>query len=390
MKLSIRKIFFNIKMALILLILGFFVLSIQLFTISQYSDQLSALKNQHLLIKKIMTTNLTDFDMATIKINGEISELALYAQLSKSGVLIDFVSVSKEEENKLSQTLIATSTSFQEAALFWIEAMPVSRKAMYQRMITARTPYLIEIDKMFDYKVQCIDDSIKRAKITSIALIVLTIAIFLLYRFRLNQVYRDIHGACYLDTGTTKAIAITDEINYLMTRLSHKSSTTSTNPTLLHSISGINTEKGMQTAHAAKRAPQNTNSFFLVVFEIDQYAHLHDTLSKEDMGALFKKLANIITLYAQPLDIVAHLDDDRFSFLLSRKDKRSALSEIEKIIATVADSIFTTSKGAVKITLSAGFILKSPAKSLESSLTDAKKIIEKAKELGGNRIAQLH
>ncbi|MCX6074787.1 MAG: diguanylate cyclase [Campylobacterales bacterium] len=390
MKLSIRQIFFNLKVALIVLVIVISALSMQLFTISQYSDHLTSLKNQHALIQKIMTTNLDDFDMATIKVHGEISELSLYTQLSTKEVLIDFISVPKAEQKGLTQTLTSASSSFQEAALFWIESMPVSRHAMYQRMIFARTPYLIEIDKMFDYKVQRIDDSIKRAQITSIALLVLIIIIFLLYRFRLNQIYRDIHSACYLDTDATKAVAITDEINYLMKRLSRRSSTTNTNPTLLHSLSGINTEKGMQSAHATKRSPQKMNSLFLVVFEIDQYAHLNDTLSKEDMGGLFKKLANVITLYEQPMDIVAHLNDDRFSFLLSRKDKKNALAEIEKIVSTVADSIFTTSKGALKITLSAGFILKVPAKSLEDSLIDAKKIVEKAKELGGNCIAQLH
>jgi len=65
------------------------------------------------------------------------------------------------------------------------------------------------------------------------------------------------------------------------------------------------------------------------------------------------------------------------------------LSDVEKIISSVSDSIFATSQGATKITLSAGFIVKLPAKSLKVSLHDAKKVMEKAKESGGNRVAQL-
>ena len=43
----------------------------------------------------------------------------------------------------------------------------------------------------------------------------------------------------------------------------------------------------------------------------------------------------------------------------------------------------------MKITLSAGFLLKIPVKSIEEAIDDALKLVEKAKESGGNRIAQL-
>jgi len=391
MRLSIRQIFFNLKLALIFLAVALFVLGIQIFTISQYAANLSALKEQHSLIQKIMHTSLRDFDMATINVNEEVSQLALYTQLSTQNVFLDFIFAPKEEQKRLKQHLIEASASFQEATLFWIESMPASRKAMYQRMGSAQADYRIQIDQMVDYQIECSSASIEVAKITVAALFVLVVIIFLLYRFRLNQVYRDIHNACSLDTeGTKEMTSLTNEMDFLMKRLSRRSSSTNINPVLLHSLSGINTEKGMQSAHTFKRSPQKMSSLFLVVFEIDQYAHLNNTLSKEDMGLIFKKLANIITLYEQPMDIVAHLDDDCFSFLLSRKDKKSALLEIEKIVSTVADSVFTSSQGAIKITLSAGFILKVPAKSLEDSLIDAKKVVEKAKELGGNCIAQLH
>ncbi len=102
-----------------------------------------------------------------------------------------------------------------------------------------------------------------------------------------------------------------------------------------------------------------------------------------------KKLGEIIAMYEQALDIIAHLDDDRFAFLMSRNTKEGTLNEVEKIISSVSDSIFATSQGATKITLSAGFIVKIPAKSLEDSLLDAKKVAERAKNSGGNRVAQL-
>ncbi|MDO9207758.1 MAG: diguanylate cyclase [Sulfuricurvum sp.] len=389
MKLSIQKIFFNLKMALIVLTVGVSVLSIQLINISQYSDHLNALKNQHFLIKKIMASNLNDLSMATITLNGDISELALFTKLSTNKAFLDFIFTSKENQDSLDRALLSASTSFQEAALFWIESMPVSREAMYQRMVSARNLYLVEIDQMMDHQVQRINDSIAIAKITVLFLLLLTIATFLFYRWRLNQIYRDINQACSLDTDGAKLEARTDEINFIVKRLARRMPTTNTNPLLLHPLSGINSEKGMHTSYAAKRSHKKSTNHFLIVFEIEQYASLSSSLSKEEMGGIFKKLGEIIAMYEQPLDIIAHLDDDRFAFLMSRNTKESALSEVEKIISSVSDSIFATSQGAIKITLSAGFIVKIPAKSLEDSLLDVKKVTERAKNSGGNRVAQL-
>ena len=94
-------------------------------------------------------------------------------------------------------------------------------------------------------------------------------------------------------------------------------------------------------------------------------------------------------MYEQPLDVLAQLDDNRFAFVMSRNSKDLALSEAEKIVASVSDSIFTTQQGTQKLTLSGAIVLKIPSKTLEEALADVAKLVEKAKELGGNRIAQL-
>lgn len=389
MKLSIRQIFFNLKMALVVLAIGILVLSVQLMNITQYSDHLSTLKNQHFLIKKIISTNLDDLSMAAITLNGDISELALFTKLSTKKAFLDFIFTSKEEQNSLDGALITASTTFQEAALFWLESMPTSREAMHQRMLSSRNLYLIEIDKMMDYQIQRINESIAIAKITVLFLLFLIISTFFVYRWRLNQIYRDINQACSLDIEGAKLEATTDEINFIVKRLARRMPTANTNPFLLHPLSGINSEKGMLSSYSAKGSQKKSNTLFLVVFEIDQYTSLSNLLSKEEMGGIFKKLGEIIAMYEQPLDIIAHLDDDRFAFLMARKNKDTALSETEKIVSSVRDSIFATTQGATKITLSAGFILKIPAKSLDDSLLDAKKVAEKAKNSGGNRVAQL-
>lgn len=388
MQYSIRQIFFNLKAALLFLGVSVLFLTIQLINISEYSERLAALKNQHIIIKKITTTKLDDPQMASITINGALAELALYVKTSNQDAIFDLFISATDEEKALYESLLSTSNSFQESALFWSESMKESHSAMYDRMIAARELYLSDINEMIDYQIRLIDQSVVIAKMTTLVAFIFILFVFFFYRWRLNQIYRDIKGACSVDLEGNKTAVLTEEIDFIVRRLARKSPII-TNTTFLSTISGINNEKGMISAYNAKRNQKNIGSLFLAVFEIDQHDKLIASLNKDDLISMYKKIADILSMYEQPLDVIGHLENNSFAFLLARNSKDVALSETEKIVASINDSVFVTNEGTIKITVSAGFTLKAPAKSLEESLQTVSKIVQKAKEAGGNRVAQL-
>lgn len=385
---SIRKIFLNLKIYLIILGLGTTFLTVQLINISQFSDRLAALKNQHLLIKQITATNLNDLQMSSITINGALAELALSVKNSNKSAFLDFFRKSTKEEEALAHSILSTSSAFQESALFWSESMEKSRSAMFERMISARNLYLIDIDSMIDYQIFLINDSVMLAKMTTLIIFTLGILIFFYYQWRLNQIYRDIKSACSIDVDGTPPKMTMEEIDFLARRLARKAPNI-TNLALLNPISGINNEKGMVTSYNIKRNNKNMGSLFIAHFEIDQHDKLISALSKDDLNSLYKKIVDILSMYEQPLDVIAHLENNTFAYLMARNSKDSALSEAEKVISSVQDSLFQSDQGNFKVTLSAGLMLKAPSKTLEESLTMVAKITEKAKESGGNRVAQL-
>lgn len=388
MLISIRKVFFNLKTALLILGIGGMILTAQLFHIAQYSERLGALKNQHLLIEKIIHTDLSDPKMADILINGAVSEISLSVKLSGEEALLDAFVNSNEEQASLLRSLEISSQAFQDNALLWSEALSISKDSAHIRMMNARSAFLADIDRMMDYQVHIIQESIATAKIVAIVLFVTGFIVFLLYRYRLNQIYNDIDKACSIDTDGSIKLVSTQEIDFLLKRLVRKSAQSSLNPNLINPLSGLNNEKGLINAFSAKKAGKSGNTVFLSLFEIDHYASLENSISKEDMGNIFKKLGDILTMYEQPLDVIAHTDDNHLVFLMSRNTKQLALEESEKIIHTVEESSFTTAQCPIKITLSAGFLLKPPAKSIDESIEEALKLIEKAKETGGNHVAQ--
>lgn len=246
----------------------------------------------------------------------------------------------------------------------------------------------MDIDNMIDYQISLINESVWIAKITVLIIAVLGLMTFFFYQWRLNQIYSDIKKASSVDEGIQHE-TVTEEVDFIIKRLARKMPVVNTNPTLLDPQSGLNNQKGMNTVFNLKRNTKTMGSLFIVLFEIDQYKELEAKLSNEDIGTLYKKLADIFTMYEQPLDVIAHLDDNRFAFIMARSSKDLALSEAENIVQSVKDSIFTTQQGIEKITLSGGISLKIPSKTLEESLPDVVKLVEKAKESGGNRIAQL-
>ncbi|MFA6187776.1 MAG: hypothetical protein WC680_00700 [Sulfuricurvum sp.] len=389
MLLSIKKIFFNLKLSLFILALGLSFLAVQVFYITQYSERLTALKNQHILIEKIVSINLNDLQMATIALNGHIAELSLSLKHSTNDAFLDTFLASDYDKTTLSNTLRASSSAFQDASLFWIESTPHGRATMHAQMISARNTYLVNISDMINYQIQLINQLISIIKETVIVLFLFSLIVFFMYSFRLKQIYRDINKACSLDTDGTKAEVTTQEINFIVKRLSRKSPLVNISQSMLHPQSGLNNEKGMLALYNAKRLTKGAGSIFITLFEIDNYAKLFNALSKEDMAGIYKKIADIIFMYEQPMDVIAHLDNNNLIFIMSRPSKDAALAEAEKILHSVHDSSFNTTKGPIKLTLSGSFSLKTPVSTLEVSILDAAKILTKAKESGGNRIAQL-
>lgn len=388
MLISIRKVFFNLKISLLFLGAGIGLLAVQTFHISEYGDRLRALKNQHLLIEKIINTDLNDPKMASILIKGATAEIRLSVKLSGEESTLDSLIALDEEQASLLRSLNISSDAFIQNALIWSESAEEGRKTDFERMMIARTAYLSDIARMIDYQIHITNEAIGTAQISSALLFVLSLIILSLYRLRINQIYQDIELANAVDISGMKKEIKTEEIDFIFKRLARRSSNT-TNPNLLHPSSGLYNEKGMVTAFNNKKMTKTGHKVFLSLFEIDHHDSLLNTLSSEDLGMLYNKLGEIISLYEQPLDVIAQLDNNRFVFIMTRETKQIALEECENVIHLTEASSFTTARGPIKITLSGGFLLKLPSKSIEDMIEEGVKLVEKAKETGGNRISQL-
>lgn len=388
MLISIRKVFIHLKIVLLFLGAGVTFLTLQLFYIAQYTERLEALSHQHLLIDRIVETDLSDSKMASILVNGAVAEIALSAKHSVEEGVLDAFNASGEEYASHSNALKTSSERFQNSAVAWSESFSLSKNPPRDAVIEAKSAYVRDIDRMIDYQTAVVNESVGIIKSVAFILFLAGLMVFFRYRYQLDQIYRDIHAACSVDTDGGKKTVATEEIDFILKRLSRKSMHKTLSPNFIHPMSGLNNQKGIMAAFNTKKAGKKSNTVFLALFEIDHYTSLVNTLSKENIKNLYKKLGEMISMYEQPHDVIAHLEDDRIVFFMSRNSKRIALEDCEKILHIVENSTFNGGEEMIKITLSAGFLLKIPVRSIEETVEDALKLVEKAKENGGNRVVQ--
>lgn len=388
---TLQKTFKNLKLSLLVLGAGLILLAFELFHLSQYAERFSALKHQHELIEKITQADLDDPQMAAILINGAISEIALAVKKTEKQVLLDLFLVNGNKQATLLDKLHISSETFRNSAANWSESLQISRASAYDTILKNQIQYQHDINAMMINLAELLDQSIRITQYTLFVLLSIFLIFFFFFVYRLNQISFDIKQAGSVEIDTTPKEIKTKEIEFLVKRLSRKVPATASNvnTVLLHPQSGLLNEKGMINAFNAKRSNKGANTLFVALFEIDQHTLISKELSKEDQASAYRKLGEIISMYEQPNDIIAQLDNDRFVFLISRNSKDIALDETQKIIDSVKDSTFTSANGGIKLTLSAGFLLKTPVKSLDEIIAEAGKLLHLAQDNGGNRVMQI-
>lgn len=389
MLLSIRKIFFNLKLALLFLGAGIVIIGIQIFHLSQYSDRLSALKNQHALIEKIFSVDFSDPAMANILVDGAISEITLSVKLSGREAILDTFVASNDEQASLLRSLELSSNAFCDSAMLWVQSNGNTKNVLFAQMMAAKTAYLNDINRMVDYQINIQSESIATVKMTVLMVILMGLVVFALYSRRMSQIYTDISSVSFMDSESEKHLFLTKEIDLIYKKIVKRSSTGAAATTgLIHPISGLANRQGLINLYNSKKTAKSSTNY-LSLFQIDDIDRLSKELTSDDIGVLYNKLANVISLFEEPLDVSAHLEDDTVVFILARSSKKEAIEACENLVETFAKTPALLSTGTQKVTLSGGFLLKPPSQSLDAAIDEARKLLAIALENGGNKVAQL-
>jgi diguanylate cyclase (GGDEF)-like protein len=397
MKLSIKKIFSNLKLLFIILtvLLGLAAATV----VMEYTSfkKIENLQNQKMLVNYIVSLGRDDLELSNVRFRGKSTQLEFENQKLADIYNFDiitqaFYSAPSHYDSQLDELKVLTLL-FTEAAERWYDQKSkLSEKELSKRKEVLSNAQSRLIDQLDFMIIKNVDFEYNRFKIQEILVyLALASALFALlwYSRRLNAVYKDLLHLNAVDTHESDYVILTEEANGILKRMGRKPST-SENPSMIDPLTQINNYKGMQQEFGEKKNIKKGKYTGICVFEIDNFSTIQQQYPKDFSQTALKKIAFMISLYQRHTDVIARIDQHQFAVIISRDDKKQALNDCEMIRKSVEETLFKVPKAdAIRITLSGGFVQKSGQKSLEETINQAKEVLKTAIAHGKNRIAQL-
>jgi len=394
MRVSINRLFKNIKLLLIIL-----SVMLGLLSFSMYQEYSSFQKLDKLeLLKKHSTTiaslEYDDLDLSIIQFRGTYNimkvELSRLQSLKDGDILgsmfFDYTPV-YDQDLAILTSLAQELENSADAYFSNIRANLDKREAALQ---DALGEFHYQVNKMIIDNVSYEEKKFNIQLILSLGSFLIMLTMLLWYSRQLKRVYTDLESLFSVDLeGSSEREIYTEEVEAIAKRMGRKPSLAD-NPDLLDPVTEINNYKGLLQNYANQKG-KNDNTFTTVcLFEIDYFRELDKKYSKEFTQTVLKKIAFIISLNQNHTDIIARCDYDQFCVVFSRNSKEEAYRDCETIRNSVADTSFKVPQGEVlQLTLSGGFVVKEGNKTLDQAIDLAKQIVVTAQENGRNRIAQL-
>ncbi|MDT8338963.1 MAG: diguanylate cyclase [Sulfurimonas sp.] len=391
MKHSIKKIFNNLSLFLLLatVFAAFGVLAAV--EHSNSYEKIDNLNNQKRIISSLLSLPKGDLDLALIQFNGKSTQLLhdidkLRNQYEFSFVERFVLSNSKEYLSDLDELSSLTREFNKRASDFYTkknngdkekeEALQKSFASLYDQINHIVFRAVSYNQKKFNI----------HKNITYLAFALILFMAFW-YRKRLAAIYKDIE---YLYDVDKKGYEIfSQEAGAISVRIRRKPDI-SENPAMVDPVTGINNLKGLMSAYAEKKNIKEKNYTSVTVFEIDNFSKTNRVYSQELTQNILKKVAFTASLHKQSADVIARTDYNQFTVVLSRESKELSYKDADIIRQSVSELKLTSPElGPIEIKLSGGFVIKPNHVSLEEAIKQAKKVLDYAKETGGDKISQI-
>ncbi len=391
MKHSIKKIFHNLSLFLLLaaVFAAFGVLAAV--EHSNSYEKIDNLNNQKRIISSLLSLPKGDLDLALIQFNGKSTQLLhdidkLRNQYEFSFVERFILSNSKEYLSDLDRLSYLTKEFNDRASDFYTKKNNGDR----EKEEALQKSFLSLYDQINNIIFRAVSYNQKKfyihKNITYIAFI-LILFIALWYRKRLLSIYKDIE---YLYNVDKKGYEIfSQEAGAIAVRMRRKPDV-SENPAMVDPVTGINNLKGLMSAYAEKKNIKEKNYTSVTIFEIDNFSKTNRVYSQELTQNILKKVAFAISLHKQSADVIARTDYNQFTVILSRESKELSYKDADIIRQSVEELKLTSPElGPIVVKMSGGFVIKPNHVSLDEAIKQAKKVLDYAKETGGDKISQI-
>ncbi len=391
MKHSIKKIFFNLNIYMLLILFISFV-GLLLTLEHQISvNKVNNLNNQKAIVESLTKLDKEDVELALILFQGnsaqivrDIDKLYNSYKYNVTGKYILGTQAAYVEDLKKLRDL---TNIFSKNTHTYIKAEKLDEKTAAKE----------ELDKSHDAVNAHIDHMIIEDRKYNEAVFMLfekpilfSFAFVLLgtfwYRKRIKDIYADIGFLAATEKNYAEFQIFSVEGDAISQRMKRKVVTTD-NPAFMDQVTGINNHKGMLNSYGDKKGMKEENFTSVTVIEVDNFSKTNRAYNQELTQAILKKIAFTISLHEQPTDVIARTDYNQFTIVLSRVSKEQSYKDVDIIRQSISELKFKTPEGE-NITVCGGYVVKPVHTSLEEAIKTAKEVLTYTKSVTKNKIYQ--
>ena len=395
MKHSIKKIFQSLNFYLfsILMIAIIGVLAIFEHTLS--FNKVDNLVNQKKIISSLTKLDKNDLELALILFNGKSThlhqEIDKLHTLYKYAYMDKYIVGNKKEYLLDLNTLKQLTDEFTKAAQeYYTDTNDKNLELKAKKQLdTAFIKINKQINSMLLKNIHYNEVKFKYIKYAVIIIFVLVLFATFYYRKTLKAIYKDIDFLSQTDKNKKEYSLFSQEADAIALRM-NRTNITNNSSDMIDPVTEINNYKGMISEYSTKKRKQTSNFTSITVLEIDNFSKSNRVFAQNTIQAILKKVAYTISLFKQPVDIIARTDYNQFTLILSRSSKEQSYKDIEAIRESIAELKFNIPnyKNTTQITVSGGLFIKPNNTSLEEAIKQAKEILLYAQSLGSNKIMQ--
>jgi len=139
------------------------------------------------------------------------------------------------------------------------------------------------------------------------------------------------------------------------------------------------------------RAKRFQHHMSILIFDLDKFKRINDTISHQYGDYVIKTVANIMTENVRAIDVVARYGGEEFAIILVNSPNQMAKIVAQRIVDSIASYPFSMDGKEVKMTISAGMSeFPTHSEDMKDLIDYADKSMYDTKEKGGNGVTVFH
>ncbi len=393
MKHSIKKIFDNLIILLIISTLASGFVALAIFGQNSSSSKIDNLLNQKAIISTLTKLQKEDLEIALIQFNGKstqlLHEIEKLRSIYKYDYLGQYLLNNSEEYFSSLDTLSTLTTTFNEHAKLYYTKEKKDEEIRKNNLQTAYYTLIHQIDKILLKEMSYNQEKFYLFEKTSMFTFIIILFTTFWYRKKLHQIHKDILFLYSVEQNKKDYVIFSEEVDAISLRMKRKP-TTGDNPSMIDPVTEINNNKGLVNSYSEKKGMKESNFTAVAIFEVDNFSKANRAFPQDFTQAILKKIAFTMTLHEQATDVIARTDYNQFTLVFSRATKEQLFKDIDIIRQSISEIKFkNTDKDSIQITVTGGMAIKTNHIGLEEAIRQAKEVLAYAKSTGYNKISQL-